>query len=201
MKKMRWNKLALLLTLVLILCGCVACGDDAEKTPEQNVTQEQEQPQKEEVKNDPVKEQAEDVTTEPEKEEVSGWYFEGNGVKLVPGMDAGGLKDLLGEPNFFFEAESCAFEGMDRIYTYNGFEVYTADPGDAETISSILMIDDSVKTPEGLRLGDSVDKMVSLYGDSYEQNFETYFYYQDNLILIFVFEDGVLVSVEYGLAQ
>jgi len=128
------------------------------------------------------------------------WYFANNGVKLVPGADSAVFKNALGKPNFLFEAESCAFEGMDRIYSYDGFEIYTADDGE-EKITSILIMDDSVKTVEGIYLGETVDKMIALYGEADEQNFETYTYYRGDSLLIFMFEDGELVSVEYSLRK
>ena len=62
-------------------------------------------------------------------------------------------------------------------------------------------MDDSVKTVEGIYLGETVDKMIALYGEADKQNFETYTYYRGDSLLIFMFEDGELVSVEYSLRK
>ncbi len=139
------------------------------------------------------------VITEPEENEA--YYFEYNGIRIEIDAELSAVKAQLGEPNFFFEAESCAFEGKDRIYTYNGFELYTYTSGETEYIFSILFIDDSGKTPEGIGLGSSFEDMTAAYGENHTKEFEQYTYFKGNTKLSFLFEDGEVISVEYYLVQ
>ena len=41
------------------------------------------------------------------------------------GADASKVVDELGEADDYFESESCAFEGLDKVYTYPGFKLNT----------------------------------------------------------------------------
>ena len=55
---------------------------------------------------------------------------------------------VLGEPMHYFEAPSCAFEGMDKIYSYSGFEFTTYTKDNVDYIASIVFLDDTVTTRE-----------------------------------------------------
>ena len=65
--------------------------------------------------------------TEPSKaaDENSGFSYTVNGVRLVPGEDFADAYKELGEPDNYTEAASCYFDGMDKVYTYTGYEVRT----------------------------------------------------------------------------
>ena len=55
-----------------------------------------------------------------------------NNIKIIPGTDFSGAYKELGEPVKYTEAASCYFDGMDKVFTYDGFEVrtYPAESGD-----------------------------------------------------------------------
>ena len=106
--------------------------------------------------------------------------------------------EALYEPLNYFEAPSCAFDGVDRIYYYRGFELYTYPVGETDFISSVNLTDDSVTTPEGVYLGMTFDQMTSVYGENYSQNFGQYTYTQDDSSLSFLIEDGVIVVITYN---
>lgn len=72
----------------------------------------------------------------------------------------------LGEPQDKLEAASCVHEGFDRVYYYAGFEVNTQPTADGkEEIVSIYLTDDSNATPEGIRIGDKIDAVKTVYGE------------------------------------
>lgn len=86
---------------------------------------------------------------------------------LYPGADPAALLPALGEPLDRLEAPSCVHDGMDRVYYYAGYEINTNPTADGgEVIVSIYLSDDSITTDEGLRIGDSADKIVQLYGEA-----------------------------------
>ena len=65
-----------------------------------------------------------------------------NGCAVAIDADMAQLLQELGDPQSYFEAASCAFEGLDKTYTYSGFTI-TTRPEDADLVTSILLTDDS----------------------------------------------------------
>ena len=84
---------------------------------------------------------------------------------LYAGADPA-ILTALGEPQDKLEAASCVHAGFDRVYYYAGFEVNTQPTADGkEVIVSIYLTDDSVATPEGVRIGDKQDTVKAVYGE------------------------------------
>lgn len=76
------------------------------------------------------------------------------------------VQDLLDrmEPNTTFAETSCAFEGNDNYYFFNGFEVMANDIDGAERITAVTINDDTVKTPDGLYIGMPETELENLTG-------------------------------------
>ena len=127
-----------------------------------------------------------------------GFEFDSGGVTVRMGDAAADVVDSFGEPLNYFEAPSCAFDGIDRIYYYRGFEVYTFPVDGVDFISSVNLTDDSVETREGVYLGMSLDDMTAAYGDGFAQNLGQYTYTLGDSSLSFLVENGVLVSITYN---
>ncbi len=73
----------------------------------------------------------------------------GDSDKVIPQ-----LGDYLGKD----ESASCGgIPGKDRVYTYEHFRVKTTPAENGDVICQIELTDDSVKTPEGLYIGMSVE--------------------------------------------
>ena len=70
----------------------------------------------------------------------------------------------------YFDAPSCIFEGYARVYMFDGFKVEAFPLGDTEVnnIIAIVLLDASVTTTRGIRIGDTYDDMVRAYGSDYE---------------------------------
>lgn len=107
------------------------------------------------------------------------------------------LLEFLGEPESYFEAASCAFDGLDKTYTYAGVEIITYPDGDADYISSVRLLDNSVSTPEGISIGSTVEEVVKAYGEEYQELGQQYAYEDGDALLTILFEDGAAISVEY----
>ena len=105
--------------------------------------------------------------------------------------------DKYGEEISYSEVPSCAFEGIDKTYTYDNYEVTTYPDGDTDRISNVLLKGTDVKTPEGVGILDTKDDMISKYGNDFKQNENQYTYTLENTHLEFVIEDDVISSIEY----
>lgn len=133
--------------------------------------------------------------------EKEGYFFEYKDIKIGINDEAAPILEALGEPMHYFEAPSCAFEGMDKIYSYSGFEFTTYTKDDKDYISSIVFLDDTVTTREGITLNASLEDIVAAYGSDYVESFNQYSYSDGNCVLSFIIEDGEVVAVEYALPQ
>ncbi|MBQ8246248.1 MAG: hypothetical protein IJZ42_03880 [Lachnospiraceae bacterium] len=127
------------------------------------------------------------------------YKFVYNGVTIAPDMNTKEFLDALGEPLHYYEVKSCAFEGMDKIYTYTSFEVSTYPNGANDLVSSIYFKDDTVTTEEGAYIGMTKADVLALYGDNYANDAGAYVYSKGGMELRFIFDDAdSLVSIEYA---
>lgn len=106
----------------------------------------------------------------------------------------------LGEPLSYFEAASCAFDGLDKTYTYAGFVITTRPDGNKDYVNSILLTDDSVTTPQGTYIGATAEEVISTYGDG-TQSSTLISYTNGNTTLNFILRDNLVISIEYLPAQ
>ena len=66
-------------------------------------------------------------------------------------------REKCGQELQYSEVASCAFDGLDKTYTYENYEIKT---GEQDKIVSIYFIDEGIATTEGVKITDSYDKMV-----------------------------------------
>lgn len=104
---------------------------------------------------------------------------------------------VLGEPLKYFEAASCAFEGLDKTYTYAGYVVLTRPDGKKDYVNSIQLTDDSVTTPEGAYIGMTADAVKGIYGKPTAESATLISYTDGNTTLNFVLKDAKVISIEY----
>ena len=126
------------------------------------------------------------------------YVFEYKGVKIAPDMNTNEFLSALGEPLHYYEVKSCAFEGMDKIYTYTSFEISTYPNGANDLVSSIYFKDDTVTTQEGAYLGMAKSDVLALYGSNYTESAGAYVYSKGGMELRFIFDGETLASIEYA---
>ncbi|MBO5342090.1 MAG: membrane lipoprotein lipid attachment site-containing protein [Lachnospiraceae bacterium] len=126
------------------------------------------------------------------------FVFEFGGVTIAPDMNTKEFLDKLGEPLHYYEVKSCAFEGMDKIYTYRSFEVSTYPNGTEDLVSYIYFKDDTVTTQEGAYIGMSKADVIALYGSDYTESAGMHVYESGGMELRFIFENDSVVSIEYA---
>lgn len=137
----------------------------------------------------------------PSTEETAAFPFVYDGMTIQTGSKAAPVTDALDASDKrlnYFEAPSCAFEGVDKIFYYTGFEIYTYPVDGVDYISSISLVDDSVSTKKGIYLGVGLDKIVEAYGNDYVQELGQYTYTQGKYSLSFLIEEDVVVAITYA---
>lgn len=128
---------------------------------------------------------------------AKGYVFVSGSVTIFMDADASSITSALGEPKSYYEAASCAFEGLDKIYTYGGFEMETYPIDGKDYVSVVALKDDSVTTPEGVTLGDSRAKVEEKYGTEYRENGSSLVYEKDGMKLTFILDGDEVISIQY----
>ncbi len=143
----------------------------------------------------------EDTTAQTTEEDSAsaeeGYVFENSGVSIVIDADAADYIAALGEPLSYYEAPSCAFGDLDKIYTFSGFELDTYSLEGVDYVSAVILKDDSVATPEGLCIGDASDKVVEVYGEATSSDENSMTYVKDHMKLCIMIEDGTVANIQY----
>ena len=187
------RKLVLVVMFALVLTGCGkertdGTGNNNQSTPVEN--QNNQQNQASENNNDKAET---NKATEPK-----GYVFEYNGVKIGMDMEAAPIIAALGEADSYFEAPSCAFEGLDKTYGYGSFEIDTYEQNGKDYISTVFFCDDLIETPEGVCLFETKADMIKAYGEGYKEEFGMLVYEKDGMKLKFILEGDEITSVEYS---
>ncbi len=105
----------------------------------------------------------------------------------------------LGECAEISEVPSCAFDRTDKVYHYGDFELTAYMEGNVERIYAIYFVDSNLPTAEGLRLGDTVDDMKTLYGENYKAQESAYTYARGDTLLTIITQNDIVISIEYRL--
>lgn len=180
----------LLLTLVVAGCGKEKTGDDVsnnQPTPVENQNNQDNQGTENNDKAETNK------VIEPK-----GYVFEYNGVKIGMDMEAAPIISALGEADSYFEAPSCAFEGLDKTYGYGSFEIDTYEQDGKDYISTVFFCDDLIETTEGVCLFETKADMIKAYGEGFKEEFGMLVYEKDGMKLKFILEGDEITSIEYS---
>ena len=135
-------------------------------------------------------------------------YFASGEVKFGSMDPAQEVLDALGEPQGTFESDSCAYQGKDMFYYYDGFEVMVNDVDGTLRITGITLADDTVSNPQGVKIGMEMSEALSLMGDlDYPESFTVthnggvYKLVSGSTMLrLKAGDDGTLAAAEYCVA-
>lgn len=179
------KRLIVLLLVVVLVCTLAACGNNnpapTKPTGGENTKPSASQPD------------ANENTSG--NSDATAYFFMAGAVKLVPcaPFDASALP----EPSSTFEVPSCAFEGTDKVYNYETYEITAFHDGEKEVIYSIYLIEPSVTTPEGLAVGDDAADVKKLYGEPQQINGNEWKYTSGDTEFLVMVNKETVISIEY----
>ena len=124
----------------------------------------------------------------------NGYKFTYKDTQISLSGEMAPVAQKLGEPDKYFESESCAFQGLDKVYTYGGVVIRTYPEKDIDYVLSIELKDDLTATEEGISIGDSSEKVTETYGEPDEKTDTSLIYNKGNSKLSFILESDKTVS-------
>ncbi len=126
-----------------------------------------------------------------------GYPFYKDGLKIEIDAPAAEIIAALGEPVSYFEAAACAIGDLDKVYTYNGFQVYTYQVEGVDYISSVTLTDNTNTTARGISIGSSRAEVKLSYGNPTEEDSVQFVYESGGMSLIFRFEGERVSRISY----
>ena len=117
--------------------------------------------------------------------------------------DAAPLLAALGDGYELFTAPSCVFVGEDKEFSYPHASVFTNPDGDRDIWYEILLLDDTLATARGIRVGDPLEDVIAAYGDNYYWEGDTVLTYSVSGVqgdiaspcILFTVEDNVVTQI------
>ncbi|MDR1070225.1 MAG: hypothetical protein LBL37_05565 [Gracilibacteraceae bacterium] len=119
-----------------------------------------------------------------------------NGTPVTPGADAAAIIAAIGEPEDTFEAESCAFDGMDKILYYPGFYINTYPLEGRDHVLSVVLTGDS-QTPEGVYLGMPKAKAAEAFAGALTETGQRLEYTAGDTRLILLVQGDLIADITY----
>ncbi len=121
--------------------------------------------------------------------------YKGTTIDLKEAADA--ICEALGEAKSYTEETSCAFDGLDKNYTYTSFIMTTYPDGDTDRVNSITLLDDTVSTADGICIGDSKDKVEEVYGADAFNGVNAYIMTEGDAQLTIIIDNDKVSSIQY----
>ena len=118
------------------------------------------------------------------------YVFKKGDVTIAVDADLAPVIEALGEPINYVEAPSCAHTGTSKYYTYAGIDIESYPDGMKDRIYIVALIDDSVATAEGIRIGDSRDDLMEVYGEPTSSSEKILLYEAKGMYLKFIMNAG-----------
>lgn len=132
-----------------------------------------------------------------EEHVYEGYTFIHNGVSIQLNSLMAPVIEDLGKEDAYFESNSCAFQGLDKVYTYGSVVISTYPVDNVDYVYSIELKDDTVETPEGIYIGSSKEDVANAYGTPTNETETAYVYTKGESNLNIMFEDDAVVSIVY----
>lgn len=128
------------------------------------------------------------------------YYFTYKGTDIRLNGDMEVILNALGEPKNYTEETSCAFEGLDKTYTYGSFVIQTYPKGERDYVYMFWFLDDLVQTPEGVKIGDTQAAVEAAYGADAFNGKNAYILKLKNYTATIILTDGLVSSIQYTIA-
>lgn len=130
---------------------------------------------------------------------LTGWayVFNADEIEIVMNQDASEVLTELGKAENYYEAQSCKHQGKEKVFTYEGFELSTYPSDSKDYVKSIWFLGEETQTPEGIRIGSSIEEMKEAYGEEYTEEKGSYIYAEDGTLLTFYTKKELVSGIEY----
>ena len=136
-------------------------------------------------------------TNQNTNKENNSYVFKLKGVDVQINAEMAAIHDALGEEDDYFESNSCAFQGLDKVYTYGSVVIQTYPLDEVDYVYSIELKDDTVETPEGIYIGASKADVENAYGTPDDETDTAYIYKQGESQLNIMFDGDYVNSIVY----
>lgn len=117
-------------------------------------------------------------------------------VEIIPGKEFKSSA-LKAEELNFMELSSCAFDGNDKVYTYENMEITVSPLDGKDIVYSVYFLNDRITTKEGVKITDDKEVMIETYGENYKHINNKYTYSKGDVLLSFIIENDIIISIEY----
>lgn len=134
------------------------------------------------------------------KAEIAGpgkYYYEYENQKVYITQSIDEAVQILGENYEYFEAPSCASDGLDMFYYYQNLTLMANEMNGEKIVTQIYFKNDTVATPEGIRMNSPYADVVNQYGSDYKMNGTALEYAEGSTLFIIDIRDGKVASIEY----
>ena len=111
------------------------------------------------------------------------YVFKKGSVEIAIDADLAPIVEKLGDYIYYDEAPSCAHEGKSKYYTYAGIDIESYPKDGKDLVYMVALIDDTVSTVEGLRVGDSREDVIEIYGEPETDSERSLLYKAEGLYL------------------
>ncbi|MDR1822168.1 MAG: hypothetical protein LBQ91_07015 [Oscillospiraceae bacterium] len=200
MKKLKITALAAVFAVCFLLASCgngnpSATTEPAAATPVTSPTATAETP-------DASPNAPPDVSEEPiapsMKPPTDGWMLTYKGADIYLGSKLDDLIAKVGEPKGRIETADCAFGTIGFMVDFPGLQLTTTQLDGVDYIMAFELMDDSIKTNEGLLLQtDSGDKVKELMGEPQETREEFWIYTKGGTSLTFTVSGSLITNIQY----
>ena len=192
----RIKKAAVVMAALLMLWSLTACAQ-AQTSPEAQRITMATVPSGEAMPSVPASQPPEAETVPSGTVEDGFFVFSFEDAALQPGQAFD--PSVLPAPTYTYTVPSCALEGTDNVYSYGNPEITAFNDGTGEFIYSVYLLDDSLSTPEGVKIGHTQAQVIALYGNAFQDNGGEYLYTRGDVVLSLLFQDGTVTAIEYLL--
>ncbi|MBQ9773466.1 MAG: hypothetical protein IJW30_02275 [Clostridia bacterium] len=133
----------------------------------------------------------------PEEKEADAYTYKSGSTVIAVGNEASPILEKLGSYLDYDESSSCFFSGKDKIYVYASLEVRTYPENGKDYVYMLRLLDDTVATQEGIRIGSSRSDVTKAYGDAHKQTANSLIYKGGDMYLEIFFSGDTVNEIQY----
>lgn len=168
----------LLVTILITACMMVACGNSGNENNNNNNNNNQ-------------------SSNNNSSDVYEGYVFKLKDTEIELNAKMADLTGKLGKEDAYFESNSCAFQGLDKVYTYGSVVISTYPLENVDYVYTIELKDDTVETPEGIYIGSSKADVEKAYGTPSSTTDTAYIYTKGESQLNIMFEEDAVSNIVY----